>query len=745
MSSLIESITKDYFSKSYEPRTDLAEGEVDISAIKTLNQGYVDYAEELISNRALPKYTDGLKPVHRKIAYSLFDLSKSPRTKGFIKSSKADSDVINGYHPHGSVYQSLALMTDSNGSLQFPLVSGKGAFGNYYGGQPAAPRYTECKIHDAVFEQMEYLDGVPMVDNYDGTKKEPTDLPVTFPMLLVNGSEGIAVGFSTYIPSFNFNDVIDLTLEYLETGDCKTVIAPDFVSSGYLVNNEKEFLKLMTTGNAKLKNRAKIIVDEKKITVVEVPYQTTTESLGREITKAVKAGKISGIERVSHYNDSDGIDLSIRCTSKRVTESVLFGLLRHTSLQQSVSCRLLVLDDNYSPLEIGVWDYIKKWTNWRRGVVQTCFNKQIASLKADIHAYGYLIRLIEQPEMRDVFVDKCLHIGDASAHSYLLENLEVDGVFVDVETAKWIRSRSLPTLRDGGRYRNTYADLMTKLRYFETTPVDKVVGDDLRHMKSKYGKDYPRKTEITNQDYDFSSLEENEKVAVKDTTNCTFILKNNFLQKRAISGGAVEENADMVLQGVASDTLVMIDNRGRVLRAYCENIGYASGITDTGEYLPKYFDLNEDDDYKILWMGLLDGSRKLLIYNDGNLGYLDTSEWVVCNRQVKVIENGIAVSIADKLRAVVDLDTVENKWLVVTDNLGNISCESLENVKFKGRTARTRVFNTKRDAYIDSYYLTDYTDILPYCNNIPQYLAPSFRKQINVNDFSGCAESFVLI
>ena len=252
------------------------------SGVEYLKNGYIEYAQEVISGRALPDVHDGLKPVNRRIIETL---RTGKVTKSYMKSARIAGNVL-ALHPHGdaSVYAAMVLMTQENGSLAFPLMDGGGNYGGVYKDDPpAAPRYTEARLHPNANEYFGEMNGIDMIPNFDSTLSEPVVFPVSFPAVLVNATSGIAVGFRSNIPSFNFNDVCDLVTEFIDKGKCETVIEPDFVTGGYYVRNQKELLKLMQAGTGKIKLRARTITDGKKIIVTEVPYGKTIQKLMKQI------------------------------------------------------------------------------------------------------------------------------------------------------------------------------------------------------------------------------------------------------------------------------------------------------------------------------------------------------------------------------------------------------------------------------------------------------------------------------
>ena len=279
-----------------------------------LARGYIEYSQEVITNRALPDIYDGLKPVQRRILATL----NEKKVTSFMKSATLSGDVLH-LHPHGdaSVYQSLVLMTDKNGSLAFPVVAGKGNFGGVFTtDKPAAARYTNVMLHPWSKEYFGEKHGVNYIPNYDATTTEPERLPVSFPAVLINATSGIAVGFKTTIPSFNFNDVCDLVIEYIKDGKCSTVICPDFVTGGYYIKDKKELQKLMKTGVGKIKLRGKAKIKDKEILATEIPYGKTIQGIvSRIIDKNIPSIRTA-------YNADDKtkkLKFKVACTTKSRT------------------------------------------------------------------------------------------------------------------------------------------------------------------------------------------------------------------------------------------------------------------------------------------------------------------------------------------------------------------------------------------------------------------------------------------
>lgn len=692
--------------------------------LANLTEGYIDYAEEVIKNRALPDLRDGLKPVNRRTLYTFW---KRYKRTDWVKSQTVVGEVLK-LHPHGdsSVYQALVLMVDRNGTMSIPTFRGQGNFGGVHTTDPAAAsRYTEVSLSENAECYFGEMNGINIVPNYDSKEVEPALLPVSYPAVLCNSTSGIAVGFRSNIPSFNFNDVIDLTLEYIRDGKCSTVICPDFVTGGYYIRNNKELDKLMKTGLAKLKLRGKVTITGKEITVVEFPFGKTIQGLQSQIQDA----NIAGVHDVGNVDDYEhGVGLLVACTAKNRVNDVLLALYRDTDLQCTFSADLMTVLDG-KPIRLGVWGVIEKWVEWRRSVLIKEYETAIEAWKEEAKAPRAFMEVIKDKDKVKEFTRLALEESGDAAVKYLLDNF--DNEIVTPDLAQWILKRRLSDFRTGGKYQQKYDTLMENIKLYEgyVQDIDSVIYKQLETLKATMGSKYPRRTEITSTDYDFQVSSDGE--AVKDDTECTYVFKDGFLKKFRTYLN-VDTSAQYTFTASASDTLIAVDNRGRVLRVYCEDIPYC-GASEYGIYLPRYFNLNESDDYRIWWISPLTDETKMILYTDGNVGFLDMSEWYGLGRRVRVIENGISAAVADKVGAVIDIP----EYLFVLDNTGKLGQVNVSTIRRKDRTARTRVFSLKKDEYISQYACLSASDACLIVSNLSRYSAPKLKYLENASDWRG--------
>jgi DNA gyrase subunit A len=367
--------------KADEPKQEAAH-EVEIRNIEEeVQESYLDYAMSVIISRALPDVRDGLKPVHRKILYAMWDVGLKPGAK-FRKSATVVGEVLGKYHPHGdvAVYDSMVRMAQDF-AMRYPLVWGQGNFGSMDGDAPAAMRYTEAKLTRISEEMMLDIekDTVNFIPNYDGSHKEPQVMPARLPNLLLNGTMGIAVGMATSIPPHNLSEICDGIIHLIEHPDCDVeelcdfVKGPDFPTGGiiYDVNAIKQ---TYATGKGPIVMRAKTeIVEDKagqfKIIVSEVPYQVNKATLLEKIATLVKDKKIEGIRDLRDESNKDGVRIVIELKKDSYPKKILNQLFDLTQLQDSFHVNMLALVDGIQPKVLNLKMILEYYLAHRKEVV----------------------------------------------------------------------------------------------------------------------------------------------------------------------------------------------------------------------------------------------------------------------------------------------------------------------------------------------------------------------------------------
>ena len=345
-----------------------------------MRKSYLDYAMSVIIGRALPDVRDGLKPVHRRILFGMYELGLTS-TRPYRKCAKIVGEVLGKYHPHGDtpVYDALVRMAQDF-NMRYPLVDGQGNFGSVDGDMPAAMRYTEARLARISEELLADIEKetVDFVPNFDETEKEPTVLPTRVPNLLVNGASGIAVGMATNIPPHNLREIIDATIALIDKPDTglkevlKIVPGPDFPTGGYIAGREG-IEAAYQSGRGSFTMRAKAAIEEvgkerENIVVTEIPYQVNKARLIERIADLVQNKKIEGISDVRDESDRDGMRIVIELKRGEESQLILNNLYKHTQMQESFGMILLAIVGG-QPREMGLIEIIRLFIEHRRDVV----------------------------------------------------------------------------------------------------------------------------------------------------------------------------------------------------------------------------------------------------------------------------------------------------------------------------------------------------------------------------------------
>ena len=349
---------------------------------KEMRGSYIDYAMSVIVARALPDVRDGLKPVHRRI---LFAMQEDGLTHGarYRKSANTVGLVLARYHPHGdiSVYDALARMAQDF-SMRYPLIDGQGNWGSIDGDPPAAQRYTEAKMSRMGEAMLQDIgkDTVNFMDNYDGTRKEPTVLPSPVPQLLLNGTLGIAVGMATNIPPHNIREVIDATVYLIDNPKATTedllefIKGPDFPTGG-IIYNQKEIVEAYSQGKGPITTRGKAEIIEggenkrTQIIITEIPYQVNKSSLVEQFAKLVQDKKIDGIKDIRDESDKDGLRIAFDLQRDAHPQKILNRLYKFSDLQRSFHLNMIALVDGIQPKVLSLAEILQYFIVHRRAVV----------------------------------------------------------------------------------------------------------------------------------------------------------------------------------------------------------------------------------------------------------------------------------------------------------------------------------------------------------------------------------------
>lgn len=546
---------------------------------------YIDYAMSVIIGRALPDVRDGLKPVQRRILFSMRELGLTPQ-KPFRKSATVVGDVIGKYHPHGdqAVYDALVRMAQDF-ALRYPLIEGQGNFGSIDGDPPAAYRYTEARLSKIAMEMLESLDEdtVDFVPNFDGRLKEPVVLPSKIPNLLLNGSSGIAVGMATNVPPHNLGEVIDALNALIDNPDITIdeimnyIKGPDF-PTGAIIMGRSGIKEAYETGRGKIIVRARVHIEEKKggkksIVVTEIPYQVTKTTIIEKIVQLVRNKKIDGIQDLRDESDRRGIRLVIELKKSADPEIVLNQLYKHTPLQDTFGAYLLVLVDG-EPRILNIKELLQEFLKHRENVIRR--RTQFRLKKAEERAH-----ILEGFKKALDHIDEIIEIIKASENQKTAkENLIKRFEFTEVQAQAILDMRLGNLTRlDRNRIETEYEELIKQISWYkEILQNRKLLLEEIRkelmEIKKKYGD--KRRTEISDEEVREFNIEElipPEDVIVTATSRGYVkrtLIKNYKKQGRGGVGRSAINTYDddfpvSILMSNNHDLLLIFTDRGRAL------------------------------------------------------------------------------------------------------------------------------------------------------------------------------------
>lgn len=573
---------------------------------------YIDYAMSVIVGRALPDVRDGLKPVHRRILYSMQELGLEPQ-KGYRKCARIVGEVLGKYHPHGdsSVYDALVRMAQDF-SLRYMLVDGHGNFGSVDGDSAAAMRYTEAKMNKIAVEMLRDIrkETVDFMPNFDGEEKEPVVLPSRYPNLLVNGSSGIAVGMATNIPPHNLGEIIDGTIMLIDNPETTVlelmtaIKGPDF-PTGAIVMGKAGIRAAYETGKGKIVVRAKAEIEEEngrnRIVVTEIPYQVNKAKLIENIADLVKDKKITGISDLRDESDREGMRIVIELKRDANPNVILNLLFKHTKMQDTFGVIMLALVDN-EPKVLNLKEVLTHYIAFQKEVVtrRTIFELNKAEARAHI-LEGLKIALDN--------IDDVINIIRSSKTSDIAKSTLMERFQLSDKQAQAIlemRLRRLTAL-ERDKIEEELNEIMQYIEYLNSILADEmkllgVIKEELIEIKSKYNDE--RRTEIQKvvNEIDIEDLIQEEDVVIT-LTNSGYIKRisaDTYSAQRRGGRGiqAMTTKEDDFVENVLitsthSDVL-FFTNKGRVYKKRAYEIPDA-GRTAKGTNIINLIPIEQDE------------------------------------------------------------------------------------------------------------------------------------------------------
>ena len=568
-----------------------AKGHINQVDLETeMQRSYLDYAMSVIVGRALPEVRDGLKPVHRRILYAMYDGGYRPNA-GFSKCMRVVGDVMGHFHPHGdaAVYDALARLVQP-WSMRYPMVAGQGNFGSPGNLGPAAPRYTECKMAPLSMEMVRDIDEdtVDFMDNYDGRTQEPTVLPARLPYLLLNGSEGIAVGMATRIPPHNMREVADgvqwalahpeASREELMEALIERIKGPDF-PTGATILGRKGIEQAYRTGRGSIVQRAIVNVEEINsrvcLVVTELPYQVNPDNLAAKIAGLVKDGQIEGIADIrDESSDRSGQRLVIVLKRDAVPKVVLNNLYKRTQLQDSFPANMLALVDGV-PRTLSIDGFISNWITHQLEVIVRRTNFRLKRAQDRLHILqGYLMAL-DALDAVIATIRKSPTVDEA--RSALMELLGVDEVQADAILA--LQLRRLAAL-ERQKILDEHTELEARVKDLQdilARPERQrgIISTELGEIVDKYGDERRTKIMPFAGEMSMEDLIEEQDVVVT-ITHSGYVKRTRLDQYRSqkrggkgIKGAQLREDdvVDHFFTTTTHHWLAFFTNKGRVYRA----------------------------------------------------------------------------------------------------------------------------------------------------------------------------------
>ena len=721
-------IDENKFNGYFHERDSLAENNI----VEEVKSSFLEYSMSVITSRALPDLRDGLKPVHRRILWSMYESGYTP-DKPHRKSAKTVGEVMGNYHPHGdsSIYEAMVrLAQDFN--QRYMLIDGHGNFGNIEGDGAAAMRYTESRLSKISLELLRDInkDTVDMTDNFDVTRKEPVVLPSRFPNVLVNGSMGIAVGMATNIPPHNLGEVIDGCVAYIDNPDIDTlglmeyIKGPDFPTGGIILGNSG-IKKAYDTGRGTITIRSKAEIEEhdnhSTIVITEVPYGTNTMDLKNRVAELVRDKVIDGISDY-HTDLKNGVKITITLKRDANAQVVLNNLYKHTNFQVQYGIIFLMLDGK-TPRTLGLKDIISKYVDYQKEVI-------IRRTRFDLAKDEKRVHILEGYKIAQDNIDEVVKIiktakSDVEAKEKLMSRFGLTEIQTD--SILELKLRRLTGL-EREKIELELSDLLKEIEELKSILASEqkvldIIKKELIEIKNKFGDERRTHIDMTAIDYiEDESLIPEEEVMIT-LTNKGYIKRLSVDTYKTQNKGGVgvkgmstneEDFVERMLVLTTHDYLMFFTNKGKVYRMKGYEIPefsrHAKGLPiinllplDKDEKVSSMFTIKRDDDSKYL----------IFATKAGLVKRCNISEFENIRSSGK-----IAISLKDDDELISVSKSNGNKYIALVSSNGRM-VKFIENeVRIMGRSASGVKGIELEDAYcIDAGIATDDKEVLVVTDN----------------------------
>lgn len=599
---------------------------------KVIDDGMMVYANYLVKNRALCSLYSGLKPIHSKILWSMWE----NKTTQLTKSATVEGRVMK-YSPHGGCYDTIVNLIQKD-RFSYNLLKGQGNFARFTSNEIhyAAQRYTECSLSSLGIDCMQGINKnmVDMIPNYDNTALMPREIPVRFPNVLCMANTGMAVGMASDMPSFNLREICNETIKYLN-GEEYVNLIPDFPTKGKIFLNDKEIEKINNTGFGTVKLRGKAKIKDNLIIITEIPYHKKVfeETIINKIIELVRDGKLKEISRVDNLTGKDGIEIEVEAKKGTNMNSLLNKLYALTPLETTFSCNMNVLKDK-TPMVLGVKNIIKEWCIWREECIKRGLQFDLNKISKKLHLLKGLRKVL-------LDTDKAIEIiKNANEDSFINKSL-MNYFSIDEEQAEMVGNLKLRNINKNYIINQikVIEDLEAQINDLEfkinnKQELDKIIISDLEEISKKYGKD--RQTEIIQE----SEIQDISKEELIEDYNCRVILtQEGYIKKHSKQSDnhKLKEN-DIILQDFTTtnkSTLLLLTNKVNryKLPAYELDLLIPSNY---GQYIPNIIQL-EPNEKVIKVVSITDPTKGYIYtaYSNGKLGKVDIKSFMSNNKKLQ--------------------------------------------------------------------------------------------------------------
>lgn len=617
---------------------------IEQNIVDTLEQNYMPYAMSVIVSRAIPEI-DGFKPSHRKLLYTMYKM-------GLLTGNKTKSANVVGQtmklNPHGdmAIYETMVRLTRGNAALLIPFVDSKGNFGKQYSRDMryAAARYTEVKLDKICEEVFKDIDKntVNFMDNYDGTLKEPVLLPTTYPNILVNPNQGIAVGMASNICSFNLSEICQTTINYILDENCdlhQTLKGPDFSTGGELIYSEKELNEIYNTGRGSVKVRAKYRYDKENscIEVLEIPYTTTSEAIIDQVIDLVKSGKIKEITDVRDETDLEGLKITFDIRKSSDPDALMNKLFKLTPLQDTFSCNFNILIHS-SPKVMGVKTILREWVDFRMDCIkrQTAFDIQkktdklhlLMGLKKILMDIDRVIRIIRNTEHENQVVPN------------LMQGFEIDQIqaefIAEIKLRNINKEYILNRITEIEQLEKEISDLNQIFGSDERRK--KIIISQLKEVEKRYA--IPRKTSIIKEEHVEEITHEH---LIDDYNLKLFLTDHNYLKKvpltslRSNPEHKIKED-DFIVQEIETHNkaeLLLFTNKFTVYKTKIYEINDCKA-SSLGDFLNNTLEMDPEE--KVIYMVATDDYKGYMLFSfeNGKVAKIDLESYATKTNRKKL-------------------------------------------------------------------------------------------------------------